>query len=61
MMEMTEIKITREVIEKAPGPSKCVSRNQSYVGKGLRRVESRSVTDESDYANEIYVRYSEDN
>ncbi len=58
---MTEIKITREVYEKAPGPSKCVSRGQGYVGKGLKRVESRSVTSESDYANEIYVRYSEDN
>ncbi len=58
---MAEIKITREVYEKAPGPSKCVSRRQSYVGKGLKRVESRSVTSESDYANEIYVRYSEDN
>jgi len=58
---ITEIKITREICEKALGPSKCVSRNQSYVGEGVRRVDTRTVTSESDYANEIYVRYSEDN
>ncbi|MEM3026865.1 MAG: hypothetical protein QXP19_05045, partial [Thermoproteota archaeon] len=34
---------------------------QSYVGKGLKRMEIRSVTSESDYENEMYVRYSEDN
>ncbi|MGB9718449.1 MAG: hypothetical protein ACP5PQ_03000 [Thermoproteota archaeon] len=58
---MARVKITREIVEKSPGPSKCVSRTQSYVGKGLKRMEIRSVTSESDYENEMYVRYSEDN
>ncbi|MEM2050172.1 MAG: hypothetical protein QXO76_02135 [Thermoproteota archaeon] len=58
---MAGFKITREIIEKSPGPSKCVSWTQSYVGKGLKRMEIRSVTSESDYENEMYVRYSEDN
>lgn len=58
---MVGVKITREIIEKSPSPSKCVSRVQSYVGKGLKRMEVRSVTSESDYENEIYVRYSDDN
>ncbi|MGQ9691693.1 MAG: hypothetical protein ACUVQY_10665, partial [Thermoproteota archaeon] len=58
---MTEIRIIKEIIEKAPGPSKCVSRIQSYVGKGLKRVEVRSITSESDYENEMYTRYSENN
>ncbi len=56
-----QVAITRELLEEAPGPSKCVSRSQAYVGNGLRRMETRSVTSESDFANEQYVRYSEDN
>ncbi len=55
------ITVTRELYEEAPGPSKCVSRSQSYPGTGLRRMETRSVTSESDFSNEIYGRYSEDN
>ena len=54
-------KIVREIYEKAPGPSKSVGRSQSYRGKGMSRMERRSVTSESDFANELYVRYSEDN
>lgn len=61
VFKMAGFKITREIIEKSPGPSKCVSWTQSYVGKGLKRMEIRSVTSESDYENEMYVRYSEDN
>ncbi len=57
---MVGIKIAKDIVEEA-GSSKCVSRTQSYVGRGLKRVEVRSVTSESDYENEIYVRYSEDN
>jgi hypothetical protein len=54
-------KIVREIYEKAPGVSKSVGRSQSYMGNGLSRMERRSVTSESDFANELYVRYSEDN
>jgi hypothetical protein len=53
--------IRRELCEPSPGPGRSVSRHQSYRDRGLRRVEKRSVTGEADYANEIYVRYSEDN
>ena len=45
-------KVTRQLCEKASGPSICVSRNQSYVGTGLKRVENRTVTSESDFVNE---------
>jgi len=55
------MEITSAIREPAPGPSKCVSRWQAYLDRGLRRVEGRSVTSESDYANELYVRFSEDN
>ena len=53
--------ISRELYEETPGPNKCVSRTQTYADKGLRRVEYRSVTSESDFTNEDYVRISEDN
>jgi hypothetical protein len=56
---MSEVR--RELFEAAPGPGKCVSRSQNYIGSGLTRVERRSVTSESDYANELYARRSEDN
>ncbi len=44
-------KVTRQLCEKASGPSICVSRSQSYVGTGLQRVENRRVT------NDHYVYY----
>ena len=53
--------IRRELFEKSPGPGQAVSRHQRYAGTGLRRMDTRTVTSESDYANELYVRYSEDN
>jgi hypothetical protein len=37
-------KISREVVEKAPAPSLCVSHSQAYVGRGVARVETRIVT-----------------
>lgn len=48
---MTEIRIIKEIIEKAPGPSKCVSQIQSYVGKGLKR-ETYTVMDDRDQKTE---------
>lgn len=57
----TRPRISRSVVEQAPDPGKAVSRQQEYLDRGQRRVEWRSVTGESDYANELSVRYSEDN
>lgn len=57
----SSIQVTSEIREPAPGPNKCVSRWQAYRDNGLRRLEWRSVTSESDYANELYVRPSDDN
>jgi len=54
-------KISREVVEKAPAPSLCVSHSQAYVGRGVARVEKRIVTRESDFDNELYERFSDDN
>ena len=54
------IHITRELYEKSPGPSKCVSRRQCYFDKYLQRIETRTITSESDFYNEFYVRYSDD-
>ena len=42
------ISVTREVVETAPGPGKCVSRWQAYAGDRVRRMERRSITSESD-------------
>ncbi len=53
--------IERRVIELAPGPGRCVSRQQAYLDCHRRRVEWRSVTGESDYVNELAVRFSDDN
>jgi hypothetical protein len=53
--------IRRELYEKSPGPGKCVSRKQRYLNNSLERIETRTVTGESDYANEIYIRTSKDN
>ena len=42
---MTEqIQISRELVEAAPGPGKCVSRKQQYSGDGLKRIETRIRT-----------------
>ena len=40
-----EIRISRELVEEAPGPGKCVSRAQAYVGEGLKRIETRRRTE----------------
>ena len=40
--------IVRERLEQSPGPGKAVSRFQRYVYTGVRRVENRRVTGESD-------------
>ena len=58
---MSEPRITKELYEESPGPGKSVSRSQEYLDRNLRRFERRSVTGESDYANELYVRFSDDN
>lgn len=58
---MESIRVSGELYEESPGPSRCVSHSQAYAGRGLARVETRSVTSESDYANELYVRRSPDN
>ncbi|HBN82466.1 MAG TPA: hypothetical protein DDZ89_01345 [Clostridiales bacterium] len=58
---MNHVKITKEIVEKSPGPNKAVSRSLSYKGNGLQLVDVRSITSESDYTNETYHRISQDN
>lgn len=58
---MSTARITEELYEQSPAPGKSVRRRQQYLDNALRRIEYRSVTSESDYANEIYVRFSDDN
>lgn len=55
------IRIIRELYEPSPGPSLCVSRSQAYAGRGMARIETRSVTSESDYINQLFIRRSADN
>ncbi len=58
---MLSVRITKEIIEHSPGPNKSVSRRQRYTGNGLKRIDIRSITSESDYSNESYRRFSDDN
>lgn len=58
---MKYVNITKEIVEKSPGPNKSVARSLAYIGKGLQLADYRSVTSESDFSNENYKRVSPDN
>ena len=53
--------IRKELYEESPGPGQSVVRAQSYVGAGMRRVESRFIQRESDHSDDNTRRFSEDN
>ena len=53
--------IRKELYEESSGPGQSVVRSQSYVGAGMRRVESRFIQLESDHSDDNARRSSEDN
>lgn len=58
----TEITVTRELYAKAPDKKTSERRSQYYVnGTGLKRVEHRRLQRSSDWADQRYERYSDDN
>ncbi|MDF2724790.1 MAG: exo-alpha-sialidase [Paenibacillus sp.] len=56
------IQVTRELYVEAPDRRTSEARTQSYVsGRGLKRVEHKSLAGESDWINAEYERFSDDN
>ena len=53
--------IRKDLYEESPGFGQSVVRAQSYVGTGVRRVESRFIQRESDHSDANARRFSEDN
>jgi len=57
-----KIAVKKELYVKAPDKYTCDMRIQQYTEPyGFKRVEKRSIQKESDFINELYERYSEDN
>lgn len=56
------IRVSRELYVKAPDKHTSEGRTQDYVNStGLRRVERKTLTGESDWFVDLYERYSDDN
>ena len=60
-MQRLQPEIRKELYEESSGPGQSVVRSQSYVGAGMRRVESRFIQLESDHSDDNARRFSEDN
>lgn len=59
---MANIKVRKELYIEAPDKNMSDTRAQFYTEPyGLRRVEKRDLQGESDFANESYERFSDDN